>query len=206
MSIQKEGYDSMRGNAQKIQIQMNKFSKERSCTSYLTILRKTKVWVPLESSQVVRTQPKIPLIKTSYQQLWLWKDSCTVVLCYNCPACNGSVTSAIIIPETITETWQPSKLWTVTQTVSDIKSPLCLQFHVTVQIKLEPTLGLAKGAQCTEEFLWLKIYMYRLFLIKLHVQYHSCQCLTLTHSRHLILLYCFPNRFSHYWQRLCYYP
>lgn len=97
MFIQKEGYDSMRGNAQKIQIQINKFSKERSCTSYLTILRKTKVWIPLESSQVVRTQPKIPLIKTSYQQLWLWKDSCTVVLCYNCPACNGSVTDDIII-------------------------------------------------------------------------------------------------------------
>lgn len=48
-------------------------------------------------------------------------------------------------PETIAETWQPPQFWTLTQTVSDIKSPLWMQFYVTVQIKLEPTLRLAKG-------------------------------------------------------------
>jgi len=63
--------------------------------------------------------------------------------------------------------------------------------------------SLQYGAQCTEELLCLKIYMYRLFLIQSQVQCHNYQCVTLIHSRKLIFLYWFPNIFLHHWQRLC---
>lgn len=124
------------------------FPKSNLVQVTFLLWEKSKVWVPLESSQVVTTQPKIPLFKASYQQLCDSGKTLPVALCQNCPGCNGSVTGAtIIFPQKLllSETWQPPKFWTLTQTVSDIKSPLCVPFYITVQIKLEPTLCLAKG-------------------------------------------------------------
>lgn len=82
------------GNAQKIEIQMNIFSKEQSCRSYVE--KKVKYEFPLRVLKLSQLNPRFHRSK-AHTSNCDWKESCTVALCYSCP---GSVTGArIILPQ-----------------------------------------------------------------------------------------------------------